>query len=411
VQLSEVQRSSGESYFDHGNNIVNTLREITQDPVLLSAALCHDILVLRGGKQILNHSPLTPEERTLALGMHRLRHLHIDKNTRDLDRVIQSFGNDSRLLILRMAHRLVDVRNIQKFPVTRQRQIARETLHMYTAIASRLGFHRWRYEMEDACFTILHPKRAAALEAEYAKMSAIDRICIDRTTAFLEEKLRAAGIRATISDRIKGLYSTYRKMVTKRRAFHELSDRIAIRIVVANRDDCYRALGIVHSCMHPVPGKLKDYIGAPKENGYRSIHTVVWPLPGVTDQPLEIQIRTEEMDRECDLGIASHGEYKLLNYAFKSTGTAVELWRNLQTLRAEAQSPAQFEKALRSYFSESHMAIFDAKGNIHHIARPATARDFIRSIESKPQKRIGQVRINGRKRSASTELRDGDCVE
>ncbi len=411
MQLSKVRRSSGENYFDHGNNIVNTLREITQDPALLCAALCHDVLVLRGGKQILDYSPLTHDERTLAIGMHRLRHLHINENTRDLDRVIQSFGNDSRLLLLRMAHRLVDVRNIRKFPVTRQRQIARETLHMYTAIASRLGFHRWRYEMEDTCFTILHPKRAAALEAQYAKMSAVDRMCIDRTTAFLQEKLRAVGIEAKLSDRIKGLYSTYRKMVTKRRAFHELSDRIAIRIVVPSRDDCYRALGIVHECMHPVPGKLKDYIGAPKENGYRSIHTVVWPLPGVTDQPLEIQIRTEEMDLECDLGIASHGEYKRLSYAFTSTGTAVDLWRNLQTLRAEAQSPAQFEKALRSYFDESHMAIFDGNGNIHHIARPATARGFLRIVSGNRQKQAKEVRINGRKRPVSTELRDGDCVE
>ena len=409
--LSGIRRHSGESYFDHGQTIAAALREVSADTTLVAAALAHDILVLPQGKAILQQSPLTSEEQSLAAGMHRLRHLHIDENTKDLDRVIHSFSHDSRLLLLRMAHRLIDVRRLQEFPPVRRRQIARETLHMYTAIAGRLGFHRWRYEMEDTCFSIVQPKNATALEEEFARMSAVDTLCIDRTTAFLLPKFREAGISTEMSHRIKGLYSTYRKMVVKRRKFHELTDRLALRIIVPSREDCYRALGVVHGNMHPVPGKLKDYIGAPKENGYRSIHTVVWPLPGITEQPMEIQIRTAEMDRECEFGVTSHAEYKRMTYALQSAGTAVDLWRNLQTLRAETRSPVQFEKALRSYFDESHLAVFDAEDNLHHIPRPATARDFLKIVHPEVSKKVREVRINGRKKPVDAELRDGDCVE
>ncbi|OGJ63698.1 hypothetical protein A3C37_02875 [Candidatus Peribacteria bacterium RIFCSPHIGHO2_02_FULL_53_20] len=411
THLAGLRRHTGESYFEHGQQIVKALREITADTTLLAAAMAHDLLVLPDGKAIMEASPLTSEERSLAHGMHKLRKLHIDENTKDLDRVIRSFANDSRLLLLRMAHRLIDIRHIRTLSPKRQREIARETLHMYTAIAGRLGFHRWRHEMEDICFQILQPKNAAALEEEFARMSAVDMICIDRTTAFLRKQLASVGISADLSHRIKGLYSTYRKIVVKGRPFRELTDRLALRIIVPSLDDCYRTLGVVHRCMHPVPGKLKDYIGAPKENGYRSIHTVIWPLPGVTEQPMEIQIRTEEMDRECELGVMSHAEYKRMTYALNSVGTAVDLWRNLQTLRAEARSPTQFEKALRSYFDESHIAIFDAQDNLYHIPRPATARDFLKIACPHTPKTIRVVRINGRKKPVETELKDGDCVE
>ena len=138
---------------------------------------------------------------------------------------------------------------------------------------------------------------------------------------------------------------------------------------------------------------------------------MIWPLPGVTEQPMEIQIRTEEMDRECELGVMSHAEYKRMTYALNSVGTAVDLWRNLQTLRAEARSPTQFEKALRSYFDESHIAIFDAQDNLYHIPRPATARDFLKIACPHTPKTIRVVRINGRKKPVETELKDGDCVE
>ena len=153
------------------------------------------------------------------------------------------------------------------------------------------------------------------------------------------------------------------------------------------------------------------HIGVPKENGYRSIHTVVYPLPGVNEQPIEIQIRTREMHEECEYGIAKHGEYKNFLYALNSRSARVALFRNLQNLREETRSPKQFEEALRTYFREDHIAIFDARNNLYHLKDPATALDFVCSVFEKRIRFLKSVRINGRERSLDTPLHDGDTVE
>jgi GTP pyrophosphokinase len=163
--------------------------------------------------------------------------------------------------------------------------------------------------------------------------------------------------------------------------------------------------------MHPIPGKLKDYIGAPKENGYRSIHTVVYPLPGVTEQPIEIQIRTEEMDKECEYGTLNHSDYKHFLYTLRTQPTRVQLFRNLETLRHEARSPKQFAVALRTYFDDDHLAIFDAKNNLYHMKEPVTALDFVCHAFGKRCAFLRSVRINGRELSMDSLLHDGDTVE
>lgn len=409
--LKHLPRRSGEDYATHGLEVARTLRELHEDPLLLCCALLHDLPVHPDGKELLEHAPVPEEGRKLIMGMHELRRLHIDSSTRDLDTAIEAFTEDGRLLLLRMAHRLNDVRHIRRFRPKLRREIGRETLHMYTAIAGRLGLHRWRYEMEDACFQIIHPRRAQALIAEFRRRRHMDENCLRQSARFLRAKLRGAGIRASVSSRIKGLYSTYRKMVLKRRRLDELTDRLALRIIVPTTEDCYRALGVVHAVMHPMPGKLKDYIGAPKENGYRSIHTVVFPLPGVSELPMEIQIRTLEMQHECDKGPLAHGFYKNWQDTLQRPGARVNLFRNLQTLRAEARSPAQFERALRWYFREDHIAVFDPKSNLYHLPKTSTALQFVQTVYPDRWKHLRGIRINGRERPDTSRLRDGDTVE
>lgn len=161
----------------------------------------------------------------------------------------------------------------------------------------------------------------------------------------------------------------------------------------------------------PDAGETKDYIGAPKENGYRSIHTVVYPLPGVTEMPIEVQIRTKEMQDECEYGIAKHAEYKTYIYRLHSPNARVNLFRNLQSLRTEARSPEQFENALRMYFHEDRLALFDTKNNLYHLRKPVTALDFVCHVHGKRSMRLASVKINGRERSMDTTLNDGDTVE
>ncbi|HRH94199.1 MAG TPA: hypothetical protein PKV72_06755, partial [Candidatus Peribacteria bacterium] len=283
--------------------------------------------------------------------------------------------------------------------------------HIYSAIAGRLGMHSWRREMENACFRIVSPATAGNLERKLSQSHKLDLSCLNHTKRFLARRLQQRGIGNKISFRVKSTYSIYRKMVAKHRRFEELTDRLALRIVVKRLEDCYLALGVVHGSLHPIPGKLKDYIGAPKENGYRSIHTVVYPLPGVTELPIEIQIRTEEMDYQCEYGIARHTDYKEYLYAINSPTTRINLFQNLEALRQQSRSPEQFEEALRTYFQDSHLPLFDEKNNLYHLRKPLTALDFACHTQGKRTAYVTAVRINGREQPLDTVLRSGDTVE
>ena len=239
----------------------------------------------------------------------------------------------------------------------------------------------------------------------------IDQASLKHTKSFLKKQLRKVTKDIQIESRIKSHYSTYRKMILKNRTFDELTDRLALRIIVPNREACYQALGIVHNVMHPIPGKLKDYIGAPKENGYRSIHTVVYPLPGVTEQPIEIQIRTMEMHRECEFGLASHMSYKIWKYILKRPVSRVNIFRNLEQLRQEVRSPHQFEKVLRTYFREDHLILFDHLNNLYYLKKPASVLDFALMAYGKKCKRLKTIKVNGKKEGLDAVLGNGDVIE
>lgn len=410
IHLKDIFRRTGENYAEHGISVAGTVSEVNQDPTLMRVAVLHDIFLHPEAEKLVHESPLSDDEIQLARQMHELRRLVIDSRTKDLDKVLQSFISDERLFVLRMAHRLADVRQLGHFEPTLRKRIASETLHMYTAIASRLGMHAWRYEMEDRCFKVVHPAIARKLESEFSRRNELDENCLTQTEKFIQQKLRQKGIHCHTEKRIKSLYSTYRKIILKHRKFEDLTDRLALRIIVDDLMDCYAALGVVHSHMHPIPGKLKDYIGAPKENSYQSIHTVVYPLAGVTEQPIEIQIRTEAMDELCEYGPAAHADYKKNKYLITSGLGKVNLFRNLAHLRQESKTPKQFEQALRKYFDGDHIAIFDEEDNLYHIKKPATAMDFVRHAFPSRYSKIKLIRINGRKSEFDIPLKDGDIV-
>ena len=409
--LSGLKRRSGESYAENGREVAATLVEVTHDPALVAVALLHDLPLHPDGETLMKSAPLSEEEKTLVRRMHTLRGLHIDMVSQDLDKVIEAFLEDPRLLPLRMAHRLTDIRHLRRFAKSVQRDLARESLHKYAAIAGRLGMHAWRHEMEDACFLYLKPEAAKSLQRQFRLHAGNDRECFRHVRRFLSGKLCASRIASSMSSRTKTLYSTYCKMIVKRRKFEELTDRLALRIIVPTVEDCYRTLGIIHTSLRPMPGKLKDYIGAPKENGYRSIHTVIYPLPGVTEYPVEIQVRTPAMHEDCELGPARHVDYKRLTYALGSGIARVDLFRNLQSLKEHTRSPEQFETALRTYFNDDHLALFDHHSNLYHILKPVTALDFVCHTAGKRVRYLKDVRINGRTRTFDTQLHDGDTIE
>ncbi|MCA9374570.1 bifunctional (p)ppGpp synthetase/guanosine-3',5'-bis(diphosphate) 3'-pyrophosphohydrolase [Candidatus Peregrinibacteria bacterium] len=409
--LSELIRRSGENYFQHGCELAKTVKEVSDDPDLLAVAILHDIQVHPDGNRLLKEAPLTAEQRRIIGGMYRLRRLHIDENTKDLDYVVNTVIKDPRLVVLRMAHRLNDVRHIDRFSGELRERLLKETLHIYTAMAGRLSMRLWRSEMEDVCFRLLYPQPASALEKEMERSRALDEACLNHAKTFLQRKLKEHHVEANVQGRIKGLYSSYRKMLLKQRAFSELTDRLAVRVIVDEPVDCYKILWIVHEAMNPMPGKLKDYIGTPKENGYRSIHTVIYPIPGVTDRPIEIQIRTKDMHRECEFGMAAHSHYKGLNYKLKSKGSRVNLFRNLSVLREGIETPDQFKTVLQKHFFENKMLVFDERSVVYYLKKPSTALDFACAAYGRKVGRLKKIRVNGREQPMGTLLRDGDTVE
>ncbi|MDP4007935.1 MAG: HD domain-containing protein [Candidatus Peregrinibacteria bacterium] len=409
--LSDINRRSGESYAEHCSEVAQTLQEAIYDPSLICVALLHDLLVHPFGETIMKEAPLTEKEKNLVRKMHILRRLHIDSNTEDLEQFFDAFTNDGEILVLRMAHRLNDVRQLENFEKDLQLQIATETLHMYTAIAGRLSMHTWRHEMEDVCFFKVYPTIADEVSKKFEAYKEIDEICMYQTQALLERKLKEKNIQCEIDNRVKTYYSTYRKMIFKNRQFDKLTDRLAIRIITETLEDCYKVLGIVHQIFNPIPGKLKDYIGAPKINGYQSIHTVIYPLKGVTEEPIEIQIRSKNMHRICEYGTAAHENYKNYTYQLKTNTSQIDLLRELQNLKEGVKSPKQFENALREYFHNDHIAVFDGENNLYHIKNTSTAADFIKTVHKRNHTSTKELRINGKKSEVTIELKDGDIVE
>lgn len=409
--LGHMKRRSGESYSDHGCRVAATLAEVHAEAGLLAVAVLHDLPVHPNGKALLQVSPLSSQQRALVKSMQGLRRLHINSRTKDLDTVIHAFSEYPSLLPLRMAHRLSDLRILKNFDKSLRQQIASESLHMYSSIAARLGMQAWRREMEETCFHELYPRIAKRIGQRMQQQQKLDISCLLHAKKFILRRMKERSVHCRVEYRIKSSYSTYRKMMRKDRRFDELTDRLALRIIVKSQDDCYRTLGLVHSLFHPIPGKIKDYIGLPKENGYRSIHTVVYPLAGVTEQPIEIQIRTEDMDRDCEYGIARHWSYKDASYALSSRSARVDLFRSFLILRQESSTPKRFEEVLRTYFREDHMVLFDAKNNVYHLRKPATALDFACSVAGNKCRTLKTVRLNGREVPLDSPLHDGDTVE
>lgn len=381
--LREVSKVTGETAFRHCCEITKIVKEATQDASLLSVSLLHDILLSPKGMELLQKSPLTQKEQQLIVKINVLRKLKISKNYKDLDFLLKSFDKDPSLLIIRMAHYLSYIRNIRQLDRNSRKQFTYEMLHIYAPIAGKLGFNVWRIEMEDVSFSVLHPRIFKKLQTEFAKIEKIDQNCLNQTRKFLSKKLKQVGIKAKISTRLKSIYSTYRKMVLKERALTLLTDRLALRVIVDQIEDCYRVLGLVHQHMHLTPGKIKDFIGFPKENGYRSIHTVVYPLPGITELPIEIQIRTHEMHNECEYGISAHCDYKQVKYPQIYSSVKLNLIKNFKLLKSDLKAPRQFQFSLKNHFNKHNLVLFDEKNNIYHFKKPFSVMDFAFNVYKK----------------------------
>ncbi|PSQ92089.1 MAG: guanosine-3',5'-bis(diphosphate) 3'-diphosphatase, partial [Proteobacteria bacterium SW_6_67_9] len=299
------QRLSGAPYITHPLSVARTVAELALDADSIVAALLHDVLEDTSVSRETLEAEFGPTVATLVDGLSKLTHLtfssRADRQAANLQKMMLAMVGDIRVVLVKLADRLHNMRTIGVMPADKRHRIARETLDIYAPIANRLGIHTLKQELEDLAFAALYPLRYRVLAEAVRRARGNRKELMQKIEVVMGDRLEREGIDAEVTGREKPLYSIYHKMREKHLSFHEVFDKFAIRVIVDSVDSCYRTLGLLHNLYRPVPGRFKDYIAIPKANGYQSLHTALF---GPHSIPIEIQIRTCDMDRFAESGIA-----------------------------------------------------------------------------------------------------------
>ncbi len=407
-------RASGEEYITHPVNVALILAEFHLDYQTLVASLLHDVV---------EDTSVTAEELELQFGyaitllvngVTKISQIEqvsnqIDTQAQSLRKMILAMAKDIRVIIIKLADRLHNMRTLSFVSPGKRQRIARETLNIYAPIAHRLGMYELYAQLEDLAFISLYPHRYHVIEQAVTKIYGNHQKVIKALKEEVTIALKKQGIpKIKILSRTKHLYSIYRKMLARKIALANIMDIYGLRIIVPDIDDCYRALGAIHGLYKPIQERFKDYIAAPKANGYQSIHTVLF---GPYGTPVEFQIRTESMDQFANSGIAAHWRYKEDKAVLSRAQNLAEHWANdLLELQHESFNSQEFLENVRLELYPDTVFIFTPKGKIVELNRGATAVDFAYAIHTDIGNSCTAVRINRQFAPLSTVLHNGDIV-
>jgi GTP pyrophosphokinase len=411
------KRLSGDPYITHCISVANILVGLGLDTTTVAAGLLHDVIE----DTDVTHEDLRKEFNAdlvdLVDGVTKISSLHIaagsptreEKQAENLRKMLIATAKDVRIIIIKLADRLHNLRTIEVQEAHKVKRICRETLDIYAPVASRLGLSQWKWELEDHAFHYLHPDEYK----ETARMVAMKRRereeALERTIQFLEERLEEAEVPAHVIGRPKHLYSIYHKMALHGKTFDQVLDVMAIRIICQTVGGCYNALGLAHHLWKPVHGRFKDYIASPKLNMYQSIHTTVVLEDGKT---LEIQIRSEDMDRAAREGIAAHWKYKDGVTKVKQGAENQLQWlRQMYDWLKDAHAPDELFDSLKRDFSKADIYVFTPKGDVNELPSGATPVDFAYMIHSDVGHCCIGARVNGSMVPLRYHLQNGDVVE
>lgn len=427
-------RYSGEPYFIHLFETGKSLAELGMGGVTIAAGLMHDTIEDVGISEETIEKEFGPEILFLIQGVTKLGKLKYQgakRHTESLRKLFVAISQDIRVLIIKLTERLHNAKTLEHVPLAKQRRIALETLEIYAPLAYRLGMRKLNRELEDYAFPYVYPEEYKKVKEIIKKKSKETNEHLTKALNSIKKELAKEGVTNFHTDyRIKGLYSLYKKLVRKDMDIEKVYDISAIRIIVPTIADCYKVLGITHKLWRPLLGRIKDYIAVPKPNGYRSIHTTIFTGDGGI---LEIQIRTEEMHRESEYGIASHISYKdgakrasdsnmawvlnMLRPSFKKRKGDTEKFANVpQWIKhlAEAElsnEPEEYMENLKSDFFGHRVFVFTPKGDVIDLPTESSPIDFAYAIHSDIGNHIFGVKVNGKMVSLETKLKNGDIVE
>ncbi len=452
-------RPSGETYFEHGRNVATALGELgVEDPDTAIAALLHDIFLPHTG---VNEAALTkkfgPEVTSLVKGIQTLGEYsrqasrtnpvndtvtEMIQNRDTLEAIrkalLSIIEGDIRIIVIRMVDCLQDLRRASKMPPDMQIQVAYEAMHIYAPLANRLGIWHLKWQLEDIAFRFLEPEKYREIARRLDDKRELRALKVERAAARLRKRLEEMGLKTTVSGRSKHIYSIYRKMVRKKLSFDQIYDIQALRVIIEppsneevngengnskdkkrrhtsarerdelERDLCYQVLGAVHSLWQPIRGEFDDYIGSPKPNGYKSLHTAV--IDSESGQKLEVQIRTQRMDEEAERGIASHWAYKEQNAKVSSSAQ-----KQIQNLRELLYSLQEDEDDVESIADvgklEERIHVFTPNGKVLDLPAGSTPNDFAYHIHTDLGHLCRGARVNGKLISLDYQLKSGDKVE
>jgi GTP pyrophosphokinase len=400
-------RNSGEPYIEHPLSVAMIVAELGLDDVTIAAALLHDAVEDTRLSLDELRSHFGNEVANIVDGVTKLDRIRFDskeaQQAATMRKMLVAMAKDLRVLLIKLADRLHNMRTIAAMPTFKQERTAQETLDIYAPLAHRLGMQDMKQQLEDLAFASLHPKRYAEIEQMVSTRSPERDIYLAQVVAAVRERLHELRISGEVTGRPKHLWSIYEKMVVKGKEFGEIFDLVGIRVVVDRVEDCYAALGSIHATWKPVQGRIKDYIAMPKFNLYQSLHTTV---VGPQGKPVEFQIRTREMHTRAELGVAAH-------YAYKEgdLSGADMAWLNRIVDWQSETGPNEFMETLRVDLEQDEVFVFTPKGKVVTLPDGATPIDFAYAIHTDVGHACIGARVNGRLQPLDSKVQSGDTIE
>jgi GTP pyrophosphokinase len=412
------RRKSGEDFIVHPVGVARICAGMRLDTETLCAALLHDTVEDTSASIEEVRERFGEEIAAIVDGVTKLTGItfqsHDEAQAENYRKMMVAMATDVRVILIKLADRLHNMRTIEAMSKQKQIEKARETLEIYAPLAHRLGIHALKWELEDLAFATLHPRKYQEIKGLVAQQREDREGYVGQAGEYLSRELAELGIQAQIAGRAKHFYSIYSKMTKKGREFNEIYDLTAMRVIVDSVKDCYGTVGVIHSLWKPLPGRFKDFIAMPKFNMYQSLHTTVI---GPEGRPLEIQIRTQEMHEMAEFGVAAHWVYKVgpngtSDAGGEGDGDAKLNWlRSMLDWQKEMSDPREFMETLRTDLFEEEVFVFTPKGQVKSLAAGATPLDFAYEVHTEIGHRCVGARVNGKIVPLHYELRSGDIVE
>ncbi|MCG8672665.1 MAG: bifunctional GTP diphosphokinase/guanosine-3',5'-bis pyrophosphate 3'-pyrophosphohydrolase [Pseudomonadales bacterium] len=406
-------RRSGDPYIVHPVAVCKILADMHMDPQSLMAALLHDVIEDTGVSKETLEEDFDPVVAEIVDGVSKIGAIKFEskavQQAENFRKMMLAMTKDIRVILVKLADRLHNMRTLGVLHPQKRRRVATETLEIYAPIANRLGMNNFRVELEDLCFNNLYPMRADRIKRAVKSNRGNRKDMVARIQESLSNRLAQESIEATVFGREKHIYSIYEKMKSQHKPFNQIMDVYGFRITVSSVDDCYRVLGVVHNLYKPIPGRFKDYVAIPKANGYQSLHTT---LKGMNGVPIEIQIRTHEMEAMADNGIAAHWLYKSdPDPAGGAQNRAKEWLKGLLEMQQRAGNSLEFIEHVKMDLFPDEVYVFTPKGNILELPSGSTPVDFAYSVHTDVGNSCVAARIDHRLVPLSTPLESGNTIQ